>query len=68
MNTIFGLLRKFKGYRTVSVAVIVGVVGILQTMGIGLDKDVVMGIVDALFALVIAVLRLDTNTEVFKKE
>ncbi len=64
MKTIFNLLRKFKGYRTIIASLVLALVGAGQVFGIVLDQDTTMGVVDAVFALVVALLRFDTNTPV----
>lgn len=61
---MFKILRTFKGYRTIIASLVLAGVGALQMFGIVLDQDTTMGVVDAVFALIIAVLRFDTDTPV----
>ena len=61
---MFKLLRKFKGYRTLALSAVPILVGIATMFGIVVEPDVVVGLIEAIFGVALALLRFDTDTPV----
>lgn len=58
---MFDFLRKVKGYRTLTLATVTTIVGVLGAFGYVVEVSAVEGIIVAGFGLITAILRLDTD-------